>query len=182
VNGSRTIRVIKRDGREEAFDAAKLAGAIYRAMQHAEGSFHDAGQLAAAIEHHLARAGVKRITSTAIMEMALKVLGQVCMSPAAMSMDAYRAWRAWRRRQIRIWHEGGEATLCDKGWLSELVSHGWAVSQRAGRIIAAQVERELLAGESCEFRRQEVQDMINRHVAEFGLADAVPIELNAQPI
>ena len=181
MDGSRTIRVIKRDGCEEAFDAAKLAAAMYRAMLHVGGTFYDAGQLALAIEVHLSRTGVKRISSAAIMEMVLKVLRRVGMAPAAMAVEAYRGWRDGRRRQIRIQHECGEVTLCDKGWLSELACRGWHLSSKAGRIIAAQVERDLLAGRRNELSRQEVQDMINERVAEFGLADAVPVEVDVQP-
>ncbi|MHC4982193.1 MAG: ATP cone domain-containing protein [Planctomycetota bacterium] len=179
--GSWTIRVIKRDGCEEDFDAAKLAASIHLAMLQSEGTFHDASHLALAARIYLARSGVKRISSAAMMEMVMKALRCMGMAPAAAAMDAYHAWRCWRRGRIRIVHEGGQTTLCDKGWLSELACRSWNLSQRTGRIMAAEVERDLLAGNRDELWRDEVQDMINWCVAAFGLADAVPVEFNAQP-
>lgn len=182
MNGSRTIRVIKRDGCQEAFDAPKLAVAMYRGMLSTEGKLDDATQLAAAIRAYLARTGRERVSSTTLMEMALRVLRRVDMAPAATAMEVYAAWRDWRRRQIRIRHECGEITLCDKSWLSEIACRSWNLSLRAGRIMASQVERDLLAGGRSEFSRAEIQDMLNARVAEFGLADAVPVERDSQPV
>jgi len=181
MDGSRTIRVIKRDGCEEPFHPAKLASAMHRAMQHGEGNFYDASQLAAAIEFFLKRTGVQRIASATIMDMALKVLRSVGMASVGTAMRSYGAWREWRRRQVRIRHKGGEVTLFDKSWLSELACRSWHVSPRAGRIIAAQVERDLLSADRNELRRDELQGVVNRYVAEFGLADAVPVEPEGLP-
>jgi len=174
------IRVIKRDGCEEAFDASKLAVAMYRAMLSTRGSFHEAGQLASAVRIYLWRTGVKRISSEAVMTMALKVLRAVGLSAAAGAMKAHAEWRRWRRGQVRIRHDCRRLTLCEKGWLGELARRNWNISRRAGRIIAAVVERELLAGERDVLRREEIENLINQRVSEFGLADAVPVAPGAR--
>jgi hypothetical protein len=179
VNGSRKVRVLKRDGTEEAFDPHKLAGAMFRAMRETEGRFYDAYQLAQALGMYLRRSRRRRISSAAIFEMAVKVLRRCRLGAAGEAMEAHRTERQVRRSRLHVCHDGDKLTLWDKNWLSQLAQRSWFLSPATGRILAAEIERSLLAARVTLVARQEVVDMLNGRVAEYGLADAVPVRLPA---
>ena len=151
MNGSRTIRVLKRDGRTEALDLSKLAAAMWRAMcsitpgsargvTPASGRYRDALDLADAIGIYLRRTNRTCVSSAAIFEMTLKVLRRVRLSDAA---DARTSWH---------------------------------VSDTTARIVAAELESDLLGDGERTMERTEVIDRLNVRIAELGLADAVPVE------
>ena len=175
MNGSGKIRVIKSDSTEEPFDACKLAASMFRAMRGRRGRLYDAIQLAAAIGIYLERSSVRRVTSNHLSQLAVKVLHRCRLGEAAAAMEAFRQRRRIRRLQLVVRHEGGEVTMWDKGWLSSWAQSSWLLSRTTSRILAGQVERELLDGEAIVISRPEVLDMLNRRVAEYGLADAVPV-------
>jgi hypothetical protein len=177
VDGSGTIRVLKRDGGEELFDAQKLAGVMHRAMRVSGGRLYDARQLAAAIELYLERSEWDCLTSTAVFEMTVKVLRHCGFDAPADALEAHRAERQARRQRVRIRHEDGKVTLWDKSWLSEVAQRSWFLSPTTGRILAADVERDLLAAQVGVVHREDVVDMLNQRVAQYGLADAVPFRL-----
>jgi len=181
MNGSRTIRVVKRDGREEPFEVLRLAAAMHRGMRHTRGTLYDAGQLAMAIEIYLDRAERRRVTSAALFEMAVKVLRRVQLFAAAKAMETHRTRRAGTRRRLSIRHEGGRRTRWDKSWLSALASARWGLKATTARILAGHVEAELLTeappdGAKWEATRDEVCERLDDCVAAYGLADAVPVE------
>lgn len=175
MNGSRTIRVLKRDGSSEPFDVWKLAGAMGRAIAADADRRDDARQLAMAIRIYLARSGQTAISSAAVLEMALKVLRRVCRGDAATAMERHNARRRARRRQIRICHRNGKVTYWDKTWLCHLAALSWQLSPGAARIIAGLVEAEVLAGRETLIDRRAVLEHLNEAVSAFGLADAVLI-------
>ena len=175
MDGSRTIRVVKRDGSEEDFDRRKLAGAMYRAMVASRGSFDDAGDLAWAIEVYLDRCGWWEATSTAIFEMAVKVLRRVTLPEAAAAMESHRIWRDQRRRRLGVRHDSGHLTQWDRNWVAQLACRSWRLSPATGRIIAAEVESAVLATQAVEITRRQVVAHVNRLVGEFGLAEAVAL-------
>lgn len=175
MDGSGTIRVVKRDGSEEDFDRRKLAGAMYRAMVASRGSFDDAGDLAWAIEVYLDRCGWWEAPSTAIFEMAVKVLRRVTFPEAAAAMESHRIWRDQRRRRLRVRHDNGHRTQWDRNWVAQLACRSWRLSPATGRIIAAEIESAFLATEAVEITRRQVVAHVNRLVAELGLAEAVPL-------
>jgi YD repeat-containing protein len=186
VNGSRTVRILKRDGTSEDFHSHKLAGSIARGMRSCgEGSYRDAVDLAGAISIYV-RQGWQCpcISSPAVFEMTLKVLRHVQFTAAADAMEAYRLQRTSSRRLIRIAHADGRVTHWDKGWLARIGAQSWKIGPGTARIIAAEVEQELLASVALPDRatglqeillRQDVLELFNRRVAEYGLADAVPV-------
>jgi hypothetical protein len=171
---------MKRDGREEAFDARKLAAAMHRAMRRAGGGLHEARQLALAIGVFLSSRGCGQVTSAAVFEMSVKVLHRIGRSAAADALEAHRAWRGRRRRRLRVRHDAGTVTVWDKSWVCEQACRTWGLSRAAGRIIAGQIEMAALGAGRAELSRREVRELVNEHVAAFGLADAVPLAAAAR--
>jgi len=177
VSGSGKIRVFKSDHVEEPFSAGKLSASIYRAMRQASEpqGRHEAIQLAIAIGIYLQRTCWLKVTSDAIGELAVKVLARCGHAGAAEAMQAGRQWRRLRRGRLSVQHELGERTKWDKSWLSCWAQSSWWLSRSSARIIAGLVERELLESGATVVSRTDVLDMLNRFVAEYGLADAVPV-------
>ncbi len=179
MDGSRTIRVLKRDGSEEGFDRLKLASAMWRSMRRTDGKYRDALELATAVEMFLDRRGRRRVASNVLFEMALKVLRRCRLTLAAGAMERHRWRRQKARAALRLRHGGGEVTEWEKAWLAEWARRSWLLTRTTARILAAEVEAELLAARRGQVDRLEVLDMLDRHVAAYGLADAVPAGLAA---
>ncbi len=175
MNGSGKIQVRKSDSTEEAFDVRKLAASMFVAMRQTRGRYYDAEQLAVAIGIYLDRNDWSTVTSDALAELAVKVLNRCRLAEAGDLMARHRRSRDKSRRRLQVRHEGGQVTMWDKAWLSSWAQKSWLVSRDTARILAGQVERELLDSGVAEVLRPEVLDMLNRRVAEYGLADAVPM-------
>jgi len=174
MSGSRKIQVLKRDGTIEAFDCRKLAASICRTMSRKTVNYEHAARLSEAVETYICRKGDHCLSSSAIFEMTLKALKYVGLTTAADRAEHYRAWRSMLRGQLRIEHEQGRLTLWDKGWLLEFARRSWHISPETARIFAGKIELELLRSGESIVARQQVVHMLNRSVAEYGLADAVP--------
>lgn len=176
MNGSRTIQVIKRDGAGEAFDLPKLAASIWGAMQLRRGGCYlDAMELAKAVETYIERIGWPVVSSAAVFEMTVKVLRRVHFRDSADTYETLRQVRKARRKQFRVVHPNGRVTMWDKSWLAKVGCGSWQLSQRTSRILAGQVEADLLAGSGRWASREDIIDKLNQLVAEYGLADAVPV-------
>ena len=175
MDGSRTIQVRKRDGNCEPFQRSKLAGAIWRAMEHTRGRPEDARSLAEAIELHLRRTDRRRISSKGLFEMVLKVLRKIHLPDAAGILETHHLSRTALRQGLLVYHGPGKVTLWDKSWLGRYASRAWQLSPATGRILAGQVEAEILAGGMALVTRVQVLRKMNECVAAFGLADAVTI-------
>ncbi len=173
---SRMIKVKKRDGGIEDFDVAKLGGVLGRGFRQLGGDIFEARELARAIEIFLVRSKRFRISSAALFEMGLKALRHVKMNDAAELLELHRTLRTIRRRLLRVRHEDEKLTAWDKGWLVELAARMWHVSHTTARILAGEVENEILSHDQPEIHREEILDLLNRRVAELGLADAVPVD------
>ncbi len=172
---SRKTRVRKRDGSVEDFDAAKLAGAIRRVLERLEGVQADPDDLARGIQLYLQRSGRTIVTSAAIFGMLLKVLRRVRLGDAAELFELHRTLRMVRRRLLRVRHEDGYATHWDKGWLAALAERMWHISRTTARMLAGEIEMHLLPQEESEIPREDVLALLNRHIAQWGLAEAVPV-------
>jgi len=175
MDGSGKIRVCKSDSTEEAFDVRKLAASMFSAMRGTQRRHYDAEQLAIAIGIYLKQTSWLTVTSDALAELAVKVLDRCRLREAGSAMTEFRRQRRIRRGRLRVRHEGGRVTMWDKGWLSSWAQRSWLVSRTTSRILAGQVERELLKSGAAEVSRADVLDMLNRRVAEYGLADAMPV-------
>ncbi|MFW6133752.1 MAG: hypothetical protein ACOC8F_07630 [Planctomycetota bacterium] len=186
MDGSAPIQVVKCGGELERFDAARFAAALHRAMRTAgQGRYDEARQLALAVKIYLQRSQRAYVPSAAVFEMGVRVLRRVGLHAAGEAMEVHRLWRRSRRARLRIVHAGGKRTLWDKDWLSELAQRTWGLARRTGRILADEVEAEMLAGlpagacgegSGCrEVSRDEVQQRLNRCVSAWGLAEPVPV-------
>lgn len=175
MNGSRKVRVLKRDGSAEGFSRRKLAASMWRAMKGTCGKFRDAAELARAVEIYLVRRGCLCTSSAAVLEMTMKVLRRVGLPAAADAMESHSSWRSSRRKHLRVLQDGGRLTRWDKSWLAKFVCRSWDLLPVTGRIVAGIVELELLAEPCRELSRQEVIVRMNECVASLGLADAVPV-------
>lgn len=175
MDGSGKIQVCKSDSTEEAFDVCKLAGSMFNAMRGTRGRHYDAMQLAIAIGIYLRQTSWLTVTSEALAELTTKVLNRCRLDGAARAMGQYRRNRIIGRGRLQVRQEGGQVTMWDKAWLSSWAQRSWLVSRNTSRILAGQVERELLKSGVTEVSRLDVLDMLNRRVAEYGLADAVPV-------
>jgi transcriptional regulator NrdR family protein len=175
MSEGKEVHIQKRDGQWEAFDQRKLAAAMWRAMPIASGRYIDVCDLAAAIEIYLARKDRQGITSRAVFEMTLKVLRRAGFCEAAEAMEEFALTRGMRRRGLAVVHEDGRRTCWNKTWLVEKVRTSWNLSRPVSRIIAGQVEQEVLRCARQQVQRGDLLVLLNRRVAQFGLADAVPV-------
>jgi hypothetical protein len=139
------------------------------------GRYGDAFDLAMAIRIFLHRTGRERISSAAIFEMTVKVLRRVRMNRAAEAMEEHRAHRTERRMRMKLLGEDGTPVAWDKGLLAAMVERSWSVARGTARIIAGRAERKVLSGRSGLVSRQALVDLLNEMVAQYGLADAVPV-------
>jgi hypothetical protein len=177
MNGSRMIRVRKRDGRSEAFDQSKLAAAMMRGMCGTQAGLWHASQLAEAMGVYLYRSGVRRVSSAALFQMVCKALRRVGLRAAAVALETHRADRRRRRMRLRIRHDSGAVTRWDKNWLRQIGGRMWGLGPTTAAILAGLVETSLLRNCSGRIDRSAVLDLFNELVCEFGLADAVPARL-----
>lgn len=106
---------------------------------------HDRAQhLCDAILFYLARGRSSCLSTGALFEMCLTVLHHVGMPRSAQCLGAHRQWRRDRRHALRIRHESGQVTCWEKSWLAEVAVNMWNLSPAAARVLAAQVEAQLL--------------------------------------
>ena len=175
MDGSKTIRVIKRDGSAELFDETKLAAAMWTAMRTRQGEYEDARELARAVRCFLHRVDWPCVASAAVFEMTIKIMRRIQLRRAAAAMETHRQRRKLRRKRLRVIHDGGRMTVWDKSWLAELAKGSWRLLPRTARILAGEIERELLDERRRWIDRGDLINRLNECVVEYGLADAVPV-------
>jgi len=176
VNGSRKIRVAKRDGTFEPFDRDKLAAVMYKVMQDGPGAFIESQEVALAIDIYLRRRGWATVSSAAVLEMVLKTFRRIGMDLPAAIMETHHTWRLRRCRQMKVRYSGGRTAVWDKGWLVKLICSSWHLGRATGRILAGDIETRLLDADVDVIDRDELIEQVNALVAAYGLADAVPVE------
>ncbi|MDP7287003.1 MAG: ATP cone domain-containing protein [Phycisphaerae bacterium] len=177
MNGSRTIRVVKRDGTSESFDRAKLASAMYKGMRGGGQSLSEARELALAIDIYLHQRAWKTVSSAAVFEMVIKTFRQVGMDLPAAIMETHHTWRIRKRRNMKIRYPDGLTALWDKGWLVKLICRSWHLGKPVGRVLAGDIEASLLYADTVGLiERDSLIEKVNTLVAAYGLADAVPVE------
>lgn len=169
MKGSGTIRVLKRAGTTEGFCAERFRSCLWRVMQPFGGRFQQADALADAVVLYLRRAGCRIVTTRALLEMALRVLRKTDHGPAADALAARHRWRRAARRRLLVAHENGRQCPWERHWVTQQIQRRWAVTRSAALAISADIEHELLAGES-PVRRQTVLDLIDERVENYGLA------------
>jgi hypothetical protein len=169
------IRVRKRDGSVEPFDAAKLAGAMYRAMEDEPAGWRDARDLAETIGIFLSRRRCRQVSSAAILEMAVKVLRKAGLDEAAATLEEFHALRVSLRSRVQLADADGVLQPWGTDWLVDLACDAWQMSRTVARHVVGEAETELLLTGEQRITRQAAIDQLNSTVLEFGLADAVPV-------
>ncbi|MBN1942295.1 MAG: hypothetical protein JW849_03275 [Phycisphaerae bacterium] len=172
---SRKIRVRKRDGSIEEFNAAKLAGVLRRVLDRLEGVRTDADNLAGGMYLYLQRTRRTIVTSAAVFGMLVKILRRIQLGDAAELFELHRTLRMVRRRLLRVRHDNGCTTRWDKSWLAVLAERTWHVSRPTARILAGEIELCILPQEEAEIARGAILDLLNEQVSQWGLAEPVPL-------
>ena len=174
---SGTISVRKKNGQIQPFDTGKLAGCIWRSVDAVGGEYQLAWEIARAVEIYLRRKDRDEVTSSAVFEMCLKALRRVKIGEAAEVMELQSALRSIRRRLLRIDHGNGKISHWDKNWLVTLGRQIWQLSVETVRIIASEIELEILPSQQEKvLTREEICKILNEKVVQFGLADALPVD------
>lgn len=180
MNDTRMICIRKRDGSLEEFSIEKLTGCLWRVLYQAGGTFCEARELAMAISIFLGRSRRREVTSNALFEMAVKSLRRIRRGDAAELLELHRALRAVRRPLLCIQHDNGQVTEWDKTWVARLAEGVWNLSRSTGRLLAGEIEMELLPQQDVVLSRQAILRRLNEKVSQFGLADAVPVRTTYQ--
>ncbi|MDY6913079.1 MAG: hypothetical protein SVT52_01290 [Planctomycetota bacterium] len=175
MDGSRTIRVRKRDGSVEAFEARKLAASLLRVVGQAGENSYYVRQIAEAVKIYLLRRRWVCISSAAIFEMSVSALRSIGRSLAADAMEWHQLWRNTRRGRIRVRHDDRKETLWEKGWLCKLAVKCWFIRPTTARILVGQIEQQLISEGVRRVSRDELLEMLNNLMMAYGLADAVPV-------
>ena len=177
MDGSRTIRVAKRDGTFETFDRAKLGAAMYKVMRGGAETFSEAGEVALAIDIYLNQRGWSTVSSAAVFEMVLKTFRRIGMDLPAAIMETHHTWRVRRRLDMKVIYPDGRTALWDKGWLVKLICSSWHLGRPAGRTLAGYMETQLMEANTAGLiGRNDLVEQVNALVSAYGLADAVPVE------
>ncbi|HEO72543.1 MAG TPA: anaerobic ribonucleoside-triphosphate reductase [Candidatus Hydrogenedentes bacterium] len=165
--------VTKRDGRQEAFDKRKIAGAIFKAAQSIGGTDRDrAGHLADAVAIYLAKRYNGGTTSVDQVHDAVeKVLIEMGHARTALAYVRYRD----RRERIRRFREGDTRAL-----LGELAQarHESALLGGGGQ---ATLSVRTSAGSVVRWNRQRIVDALVRETGlDEGLANVIALEVEQQ--
>jgi len=169
---SRKINVVKRDGSMEPFDVHKLAASLRRAG--CEDGYREAIALASGMCIHLVRKGVSRIDHSEILGMVRKILGDRAFDGMTV-IELHCRLRDEMRKEVFVRYDDGNFVRWDKSWMVGLIHRMWDVSIPVSRILAGEIEMELLESTKKVFDRNELVRIINVLVSAFGLADAVSV-------
>jgi len=172
------IRVLKRDGTSEPFDRYKLRGCLLGLLRSlGEDPWH--GEvLSSAVEQYLRRRGILCITSAALLEMVLTTLRISGLGRAGAELERRHAARLAMRARLILVHGAGVRTAWSKDWLVRRLCSRWRLGRAAARILAGEIELELLGRGGGEIRRKDVVAMLAQRVAACGLADHVAAPAN----
>ncbi len=167
---SGTISVVKRDGTVEPFDLCKLRGCLLRILPDGRGDLYLAGALAEGIECYLRRRGLRCLSSAAVLEMVLTVLGGMGLTAAAEGLERHRAARLALRHRLTVSHHGRMRTAWSKGWLVRRTRSQWGLGRAAARIVAGEVEQSLVRRGARDVGRSDVMAMLEARLAAYGFA------------
>ena len=95
-------------------------------------------------------------------------------------MELHKALRAVRRPLLKLRYEDGSLVQWEKAWLTDLAERMWNLSPRTARILAGEVEMQILPQDPTILTREDILDVLNERVAQLGLADAVPVRMPYQ--
>ncbi len=175
MNGSWKIDVIKRDGSREPFRVEKLAAVLWRVgMQHGR-EYSESFDQACAIRIYLKRTDEREISSAELLGLVFKAMYRMKLPEGVVLVGLHSSLRSRHRNAMRVIHGNGSCVAWDKSWLAQVAERMWNISPTVSRIIAGEVEADLLEHECALVRRDVVIEILNTKVSEFGLAEAVPV-------
>ena len=174
MSTSRKIVVVKKDGFKEPFDQGKLASSIWKGISRTGRNYRDAMALSRAIFVYLQRKAVAEVSSHEVGVLMLRALKKVGMGDGGVVIELHSILRNEHRSEFVVIHTNGSSTTWDKSWVALLVSQMWHISRNVARIIAGEIEMELLEQNGRMIHRDEVVARLNDKVSQYGLADAVP--------
>jgi hypothetical protein len=177
-NGSRMVLVVKRGGGTEPFSPEKLRRCFWRALGGETDLFQSAECLSQAVGIYLKRENRWRISSRALLEIAIRALRQTGHDQAAKDLELHHRDRLGARRQLKVTQaaQPGESNSTntwtfrwDRDWVTRQIEQRWQVSRTAAAVISADIEEELLSTQT-QIDRQALLDLIDERVDHFGLA------------
>jgi hypothetical protein len=164
------VFVLKHDGTFEPFDRQKLRACLLRVLPAPREDFHFAEALSIAIRCYLRGRRIRCLSSAAVLEMALTVLRAVGLTGAAAELESQHAARLQGRSRLTIHHNDGRRTAWSKEWLARQAASRWGLGRTAARILAGQIERELIRQDVRDVGRAELMQMLAVNAAAYGLA------------
>lgn len=168
------ISVIKRDGSTEGFERLKVRSCLMRALAGEIDGLYQADVLSSALEFYLHRRKLRCISSPALMEMVLTALKAAGQKRAARRMERFHARRMGLRGRLVLHHGFGPPTAWSKEWLAHHARSLYDLGATAARILAGDVELQLLRRRRREIGRGEVMRMLHREAQAFGLTALSP--------
>jgi len=129
--------------------------------------------LSAAVGQYLRRRGVRCLTSAAVLEMVLTTLRISGLGRVGAELERRHAARLGMRNRLILDHGSGVRTAWSKDWLVRRLCSRWALGRAAARILAGEIELELLGMDLEEIHRNEVVAMLTERVAACGLTGHV---------
>lgn len=167
---ARTICVLKRNGTSEPFDRFKLRGCLLGLLKSLGADPWHGEILSAAVGQYLHRRRVRCITSAALLEMVLTTLRISGLAEVASELERRHAARLSMRSRLVLDHGMGVRTVWSKDWLVRRLCSRWRLGLAAARILAGEIELELLGQSLDVIRRQDVEAMLTDRVVACGLA------------
>jgi hypothetical protein len=177
-NGSRMVLVLKRGGGTEPFKLEKLRRCFWRALGGEGFTFQSAECLAQAVGIYLRREDRWRVSSRALLEIAIRALRQTGHDDAAKEVEWHHRHRLGARRRLKVTQPArpGESTTTeswafrwDRDWVTRQIEQRWDIGRAAAAVISADIESELLEKKS-DIDRQALLDLIDERVEHYGLA------------
>jgi hypothetical protein len=132
--------------------------------------------IAAGVECYLRRRRTRCVSSPAVLEMVLAVLGRLDMHHARDALEAWHAARLRLRDRLTLRHDADARTAWSKDWLVHQGRSHWRLGRAAARILAGEIERRLMQRGAREADRRDIMRMLAGDIAAWGLTG-----LEAQP-
>ncbi|MHC4716943.1 MAG: ATP cone domain-containing protein [Planctomycetota bacterium] len=164
------ICVLKRDGTSEPFDRYKLRGCLLGLLKSLGEELWHAEVLSSAVGQYLRRRGIRCITSAALLEMVLTALRISGLGDVGGELERRHRARLGMRNRLVLDHGSGVRTAWSKDWLVGRLRARWGLGRAAARVLAGEVELDLMARGSTRIGREEVARMLTERVASCGLA------------
>jgi len=176
---STRIIIAKRDGALEPFDIVKLRRCLATAMRACGCDPRFADALARAVALHLRQLSAPSPPTTDyIFRCVRTALVRTGMEPVAAELARHRRRRAAQRRRVSVWsaqHPQDTLQPWSKGRVADTLERRHGLGHSAARILAAEIERRVLALEYAVVSTTLVNELIQSELLAWGLAGAAAV-------